>query len=191
MAVGLSGGAPVRVTNTQVEHSERPGAWSPDGAWFTYWDLVGTVTSVNRVRTTGQATPAVLVPRIDRVGNAVPAWSPTGEWILHNSNGWRLMSPDGKTERDLTLKADVCALARDAAVLYCARTEGVGGVFFSRPVAGGPDRVIAKLGPSQVPATQLVTSLRMTLTPDGQHLTFSAVKRESNLWLLGSIAATR
>jgi len=31
--------------------------------------------------------------------------------MLHNGNGWRLMSPDGKTERELTLQADVCALS--------------------------------------------------------------------------------
>jgi len=31
----------------------------------------------------------------------------------------------------------------------------------------------------------------MTLTPDGQRLTCSAVKRETNLWLLGGIAEMR
>ena len=185
----VSGGAPVRVTNGE-ETVGYAGAWSPDGAWFAYWDF-GRTHSLNRVRTTGQAKPEVLVPKVDSQGGTVPAWSPTGEWILYNNDGWRLLSPDGKTERDLALKARVCAFSRDAAQLYCVRQEGVGAVLFSRLVAGGPEHVIAKLASNQVPASQLRPALKMTLTPDGQHVTFSAVKTESNLWLLSGIGPAR
>jgi Tol biopolymer transport system component len=183
----LSGGAPVRATNTSVQHEEYPGSWSPDGVWFVYWDE--TSASLNRIRTTGQVTPEVLVPHIGSRGSAVPVWSPTGEWILHNRDGWRLQSSDGKTERDLGLKARVCAFSRDGAQLHCVRTEGPRGVLFARPVAGGPERVIARLAPSQVPSTEVGPALRMTLTPDGQSLTFSAAKTESGLWLLEGIGA--
>ena len=186
----VSGGAPVRVTNAEANMGYA-GAWSPDGAWFAYWDLVPGTNSLNRVRTTGQAKPEVLVPKVDGRGLTVPAWSPTGEWILYNNDGWRLLSPDGKTERDLVLKADVCAFSRDAAQLYCIRWESPRGVLFSRLVAGGPERVIAKLASNQFPGSSLGPSLKLTLTPDGQHVTFSAAKGESNLWLLGGIGPPR
>ena len=189
----LSGGAPVRVTNADRSGQESGGGWSPDGTWFVYWEFIGTGVALKRVRTNGQSVPEVLVPRIEEsaVGRALPVWSPAGDWILHDNNGWRLLSPDGKSERDLALRALVCTFSRDAAQLYCVRTEGTGGVLFSRAVAGGPERIIARLSSSQVPSSQLNPALKMTFTPDGKSLTFSALKRESSLWLLDGLEVRR
>jgi hypothetical protein len=138
---------------------------------------------VRRVRTTGQATPEVLVRRPTLEGG-LPVWSPNDDWILHNAGGWHLVSPDGKTERALSLQADVCAFSRNGLALYCVRNEGLGGILFSRPVADGPERVIAKLSPNSKPATQLNPGPKMTLTPDGEYVTYSVRKREANLWLM-------
>lgn len=82
-------------------------------------------------------------------------------------------------------------LSRDGVQLYCVRGAGLGAVLFSRLVAGGPERVIAKLASNQFPGSSLGPSLKLTLTPDGQHVTFSAAKGESNLWLLGGIGPPR
>ncbi len=185
----LSGGAPVRATNADATHLERPGGWSPDGAWLVYWDQADGKISLEKIRTTGQATPEVLKSGIAGAtrGLAPPVWSPAGDWILHNDNGWRLLTPDGKTERDLALNASVCAFSRDGAQLYCVRIENTQAVLFSRAVSGGAEHTIARLAPSQVPAAPLNPSVRLTLAPDGQHLTFSAVKAESNLWLLNGL----
>jgi len=182
----IGGGAPVRVTSGD-ERGGFAGSWSPDGVWFAYWAVAGSAGSLNRVRTTGQAKPEVVVARVTARGLTVPIWSPTGDWILYNDNGWRLVSPDGKTSRDLALKATVCAFSRDAVQLYCVRGEVQGGVLFSRPVAGGQEHAITRLSSNQVPTSDLNPSLKMTFTPDGQHLTFSARKAESNLWLLSGM----
>jgi len=189
----VGGGAPVRVTNT-AQAVEFPGGWSPDGAWFVYWTYSANGTSVAKVRTTGNAALEILLPNIDpdeRGSAATPLWSPAGDWILHNNYGWRLLSPDGKTARDLGIKASVCTLSRDAADLYCVRSEGSGATLLSRRVTGGPERVITRLAANQVPDSQLNPSLRLTWTPDGRHLTFSAARRGSSLWLLEGIGAAQ
>ena len=103
--------------------------------------------------------------------------------ILHNNSGWRLLSPDGKTARDLGIKASVCTLSRDAADLYCVRSDGSGATLVSRRVTGGPERVVTRLAANQVPDSRLNPSLKLTWTPDGRHLTFSAARRGSSLWL--------
>jgi Tol biopolymer transport system component len=183
----VSGGVPVRVTDGPAEQVDFSGAWSPDGEWFVF----RSGETLNRVRTTGQAKPDVVVPVVPRSAG-VPVWSPTGQWILYSAQaGWRLVSPDGKTERDLALQASVCGFSRNGTELYCAREASLGGVLFSRPVAGGPDRMIATLQPSQLPAAIRNPSLRITLTPDGQHVTFSVRSIESNLWLLEGIGPKR
>jgi hypothetical protein len=158
-----------------------------------YWSVAGPTIAVNRVRTTGQAPPKELASKYDSdaAGNAPPAWSPTAEWILYDKNGWRLVSPDGKTERDLAIQARVCGFSRDGAALSCVRLEGTRATLFSRSLAGGPEHVIATLAPNQVPASSLTPALRLTLTPDGRHVTFSASSRSSSLWLLNGIGAPR
>jgi hypothetical protein len=188
----LSGGAPVRVTNADSAVSEAPGAWSPDGAWVVYWHTEGTATAVRRVRTSGQASPETVAPPVERFGlpPSPPSWSPNGDWILYWNKGWRLVSPDGRQQRDLALAANVCAFSRDAAQLYCVRPDGTQGVLFARAVAGGSERVMARLSVSQLPSPSLAPTTRLTLTPDGQHLTYSAVKRESGLWLLNGLTPT-
>ncbi len=191
----VSGGAPVRVTTAAARGEEAPGAWSPDGAWFVYWDRKPGAVSLNRVRTTGRAQPEILIPKVTPTGSAVPVWSPSGDWILHDNGGWRLLSPDGKTERDLDLRASVCTFSRDGSTLFCFRQElsqasagARGGVLFSRAPGGGPEHVIARLTSTEAPRTQLTPALRMTVAPDGRSLTFSAIRFESSLWLLGGIA---
>jgi Tol biopolymer transport system component len=194
----INGGAPVRVTTAQEEESgESPGAWSPDGAWFVYLDRVRGEVSIRRVRTSGQAKPEVVVPKVTPTSPMVPVWSPSGDGILYiyESNGWRLSSADGKTERDLGLKAAVCAFSRDGSTVYCFRREGLQspspGILFSRALTGGPERVIARLASNESPLSQLNPALRMTLAPDGRSLTFSAMKSDSSLWMLEGLGPSR
>jgi Tol biopolymer transport system component len=181
----VSGGAPVRLTSPD-DTEGLAGTWSPDGAWFAYWHTAARTLSLARVRTTGQTAPEILVRNVEPE-NSVPVWSPTGEWILYDNNGWRLRSPETTAERDLALKADVCTFSRDATQLYCVRRAGQGSVLFSRLLAGGSERAITRLASHQAPNSLLQPSLKMTLTPDGQHVTFSARQTESNLWLLSGI----
>lgn len=179
----LSGGSPVRVVS-DPKGSSYSGSWSPDGAWFVYWNILDCKNSLQKVKTTGQATPEVVKADIKRTGGWVPVWSPTGDWILTAADGVKLISPDGKTERQLSsAPATVCAFSRDGATVYCIRS----GKLVSMPVAGGAEKDIAPIAPANTPASLLTPSLRMTLTPDGKSLTYSIVKTTQNLWMLSGI----
>jgi hypothetical protein len=185
--LALSGGSPVRVTDAR-DDLEFAGAWSPDGAWCAYYTRSRKLC---RVRTTGHATPEVLASGITTNVLTVPVWSPTGEWILYDHDGWHLVSPDGRRDRDLAFRAQVCAFSRDGSQLYGIQRQGRRFQLVSRLTAGDPERVVASLDPDQIPASHATPSLKMTLTPDGRCLTFSARKNESNLWLLNGIRPRR
>src|SRR5580658_10241433 len=73
------------------------------GGRIVYGQFRNGFVSVMVVRTTGEATPAVLC---EKAGLPLPEWSPDGQWIKfidardsHTGAGWTLMSPDGKTLR--------------------------------------------------------------------------------------------
>ncbi len=179
----ISGGSPVELVK-DGKGTENPGAWSPDGVWFAFWVTLDGKSDLYKVKTSGQAIPELLTPNVKRTGNWVPAWSPTGEWILHSDGGVKLISPDGKTERQLSDKtATVCAFSRDGATVYCIREAD----FISIPTAGGPEKRIGSIPVANRPATNLIPSLRMTLTPDGKSFTYSILKQSSNLWMLSGI----
>jgi WD40 repeat protein len=179
----ISGGSPVELVK-DGKGTEHAGAWSPDGVWFAFWVTLDGKTDLYKVKTSGQAIPELVKANISRTGNWVSAWSPTGEWILHSDAGVKLISTDGKTERQLSDKtATVCAFSRDGATVYCIRD----GDFISIPTAGGPEKHIGSIPVANRPSTNVTPSLRMTLTPDGKSFTYSILKQSSNLWMLSGI----
>ncbi len=115
----LSGGAPVRLTNTGAEISgEYGGSWSPDGSRFVYWQLKAGKGSLMMVKTSGTAAPVVLKEGVEN--GAPPAWSPAGDWITYRDDkGWNLISPDGKTAKSLgKIETPYLAFSRDGKLLY-------------------------------------------------------------------------
>jgi Tol biopolymer transport system component/DNA-binding winged helix-turn-helix (wHTH) protein len=186
----VAGGAPVRV-DTHEADQEQPGSWSPDGAWIAALRFYGGKTDLYKIKTTGHAQPELLQEGLRRSGSGImPAWSPTGEWILNDDGGPKLISPDGKITRELKLgKVLICGFSRDGALLYCMRQERINapGELFSVPVAGGPEKIIGSFAPEYRPQPQMAPSLRLTLTPDGKSLTYSIRKTTSNLWMMDGI----
>jgi Tol biopolymer transport system component len=184
----VAGGAPARLTTLDYE-GPRTGSWSPDGRWYAYTAPAGDGNSfaLKKVRTTGRAEPEIL--RAGVVPNAlwVPVWSPDGNWILYQDDGAKLISPDGKTTRDLG-QAGLCAFARSADRLYCLRRPQRDGSrhLVSIDLEGGDERAIGTVPVENVPVTSAVfgPSLRLTLTPDGDSVTYSVLKGSSNLWLI-------
>jgi Tol biopolymer transport system component len=178
----VAGGSPVRLVKSDTDRGAA-GSWSPDGSWFVYWGYKGGQTSLNKIKTTGQAESEVLKANVKVEGNWVPVWSPAGDWILYEDGGVKLISPDGKTTRDLASKsAWAYAFSRDGKRLYGIRQVAGRAELFSMSVAGGAEKTIGSLG--QSPWNPLEPSLRLTLTPDGKSVTYSTDKGTSNLWLM-------
>ena len=157
----VAGGAPVRLTKDDTEQPFS-GSWSPDGNWFAYIAVREGKVSLKKVKTSGQAQPEVLKAGVGKRGVDVPAapvWSPAGDWILYADAGSKLISPDGKTERDLKFTVDVlCTFSSNGALLYCGRFEqGAAGRFqvFSATLEGKLERMIGSLGPEFTPDNSL------------------------------------
>ena len=183
----VAGGAPVRLVKA-IADSDDAGSWSPDGNWFVYLHITQAgKTSLNKVKTTGQAEPDVVKADVNRTGEWVPVWSPSGEWILHDDGGVKLISPDGKTTRDVSSKSALAyAFSTDGKTIYGIRQ--VAGEdrlnLFSVSVAGGAEKTIGSLGSEYRPASNLSPALRLSLSPDGKSVTYSTLKWTSNLWLM-------
>lgn len=167
-----------------------PGSWSPDGGWIAFLKFLNGKADLYKVKTTGQAQPELLKAGVKRSGNgSVPAWSPTGEWILSEDNGLRLFSPDGKAARALGSRNTMaCGFSRDGALVYCIRQERKSdpGVFFSLPVTGGPEKVIGPVAPENKPLFGSF-SLGLSLEPDGKSFSYTIRKTTANLWMMDGI----
>jgi Tol biopolymer transport system component len=188
----VAGGAPVRLLKSSADFAHA-GSWSPDGNWFVYWHIKPEGGfSLNKVKTTGEAQPEVLKASMERTENWVPLWSPAGEWILHDDGGAKLISPDGKTTRDLSSKTAVAyAFSANGQTIYgirqVAATDRL--ELFSIGVAGGAEKTIGSLGREYLPVSAYVPTQRLTLTPDGKSITYSTAKTTSNLWLMEGLDA--
>jgi Tol biopolymer transport system component len=187
----VAGGPPVRLLKSTAESLNYPGFWSPDGNWYVYWSDRQGRCSLNKVKTTGQAEPDVLKADVKRTAAWVPVWSPSGEWILHSDGSVKLISPDGKTTRDVpTTGAVACAFSADGRTIYGIRPAAADRArveLFSMSVAGGTAKTIGMLAREHRPAAVVTPALRLSLTPDGKSLTYSTVRNTSNLWLMDGL----
>ena len=184
-----SGGSPVQLLESNGPQGGYGGSWSPDGNWFVFWLSEEGKESLYKVKTTGQAEPELLKSDVKR-GLWLPVWSPTGEWILHSDDGVKLISPDGKTTRDISAtNATAYTFSADGKTIYGIRQAAAGDRLdlFSVSVNGGPEKVIGSLGLEYLPVSLLNPGLRLSLTPDGKSITYGIVKRTSNLWLMDGL----
>ena len=180
----IAGGTPIQLTNDDA--AEFPGSWSPDGAYFAYYALRDGKVSLMKVKTTGQATPVLLRPG----GNSfVPAWSPTGDWIVHGSE---LVSPDGKTTKALGDPRTPCyVFSQDGRLLYGLRLENDRQVLYSIEIATGAEKVIGTLADGFTPGSNLSPSIRFSLSPDGKSFAYGSGTFTTNLWMLEGFAKTK
>jgi Tol biopolymer transport system component len=186
----VTGGAPVRVVRGDTK-AEYPGSWSPDGNSYAYGSLgeqPGTA-ALHKVRTTGEAAFEVIQPAFRPVEGWLPVWSPTGDWILYPSGRLTLTSIDGTMVRDLGENA-LCTFARDGQRLFCLRNPEADGSrrLVSMNLEGADERTIGTVPAELTPASQLVPSLRLSLTPDGRSVTYSISKPAMTLWLMEGLS---
>jgi len=184
----VAGGPPVRVVKSAGD--DLPGSWSPDGNWYVYPHAHDGVESLNKVKTTGGAEPEVLKSNVQRVAEWVPIWSPTNDWVLFADGSVKLISPDGKTTRDVSPTSVLAyAFSADGRTLYgLSQRVALGPVeLISMSVTGGPERTIGSLTHEYRPGASFIPTLRLSLTPDGKSVTFSMSRTTSSLWLMDGL----
>jgi TolB protein len=181
----VSGGPPVRLTNTQ-DAVERIGSWSPDGNSILYWHYRNGSTALMIVKTTGEATPVVLR---EHVGGTLPTWSPDGQWIAFADSlqapGWSIISPDGKTVRSLGEPATVqMTFSADSKKLYGIRVEAGRATLYSLDIATNEKKTTGEINRDFIPASYSNPGLRLSLSPDGKTILYPAIRRSASLWML-------
>ena len=144
----LTGGSPVRLVKGSAER-ERPGSWSPDGNWFVYRHTEDGRDSLNKVKRRGK--PSRKFDGRHQAAGALwlPVWSPTGDWILYPEAGAaKLISPDGKTTRDVPRRARLPTRFRATAkTIYGIRQVAADRLEFLENVTEGTE-VRKRSGPS-------------------------------------------
>jgi serine/threonine protein kinase len=180
---GVSGGQPTRVTNSLAD-IEFPGSLSPDGKQLAYIVINGNKAHLMLVKTTGQATPSRLK---EGTTNNLPQWSPTGEWItFSDSNGWNLISPDGKTLRSLgKLNGRHLAFSLDGKKLYGIHAEKEQEYLYSVDLSTPANTIknIADIGKDYAPTSNLNPGHRLSLSPDGTSVIYTIGSFKSVIWL--------
>jgi Tol biopolymer transport system component len=183
----VAGGEPVPLTNDRAA-GECPGSWSLDGSWFAYVQVVGGKLNLQKVKTSGQATPILVKAEVEYNNDSVPVWSPDGEWILL---GESLYSSDGKTVRSLgEHHSEGYAFSRDGKRVYGLRPAG-GETLFAVDVATGAETAIGAVGKEYQPGASLNPAMRFTLSPDGKSIAYAVGKFHDNLWMLEGFAVNR
>ncbi|HUI57639.1 MAG TPA: protein kinase [Bryobacteraceae bacterium] len=182
----VAGGAPVPLTNDATS-AEYPGSWSLDGSWFTYVMIRDGRLNLMKVKTGGQAAPVLVKAGLVYDNNAVPAFSPDGQWIVL---GESLFSADGQTVRPLgDHHSEGYVFSPDGKAVYGIRDERGHVPLFSVDVATGAEKIIGDVGRNSVPASSLNPAIRLSLAPDGKSLAYSTITEKDNLWLLEGFAA--
>jgi Tol biopolymer transport system component len=184
----VSGGPPVRLV--KGAGTDDVGSWSPDGNWYVYRHQEEGRESLIKVKTTGGAEPQVLKADVKRSGAWAPGWSPANDWILFGDNGVKLISPDGKTTREVSpTSALAYAFSADGRTIYGLRQPVFSGRvdLFSMAVTGGSEKAIGFLARDYVPAASNNPALRLSLAPDGKSLTYSIARSTTSLWLMDGL----
>lgn len=183
----VNGGPPVQLTNTP-DPREFGGTFSPDGNQFVFVRTDSDATRLMLVKTSGNATPAVLKEHIR--GSYLPDWSPSGEWITYrDKNGWWLISPDGKTSKSLgKIETPYLVFSKDSKLLYGIQTGDAEdnpqrATLFSLDAVTLKQKVIRELGKDLAPSSP-DTRIRFGMASDGKSFVYATAYYREDLWML-------
>jgi Tol biopolymer transport system component len=156
------------------------------GKSFTYFRELNGRDDMMIVKTTGEAKPVLLRPNI---GNALPQWSPDGQWIKffdhEGGKGWTLISTDGKTERALGLSDAIeMTFSSDSSRLFGIQPEQGRARLFSLDLATMKAKTIGELARDFVPRSSVRPGMRLSLAPDGKSILYPVYRISGSLWML-------
>jgi serine/threonine protein kinase/Tol biopolymer transport system component len=190
----LSGGQPVRLTNTDPSISEAYASWSPDGSRVVFLSYMAGKSALMIAKGSGNAQPVVIKnngPSVVEVAQGAPEWSPTGEWITYRDlHGWNLISPDGKRSIALgKIPSDYLAFSKDGKLLYGLDTGNTSirrgrVILFSLDPISSKKKVIKDLGVEFEPNNHWTYGIRFSLAPDGKSFVYGTGREREDLWLL-------
>lgn len=180
----VSGGPSVRLTDV-ANPTEYGGSWSPDGRRFAFITIQNANAALAIVKTSGDAAPVIL----DHDISGIPEWSPDGQWISFPgrkaAGNWTLLSPDGKLSRAYSAPGTVAmTFSADSKLLYGIRTDREHRYLYSYDPAARREKVIGDIGQDFTPRSYLNPGIRLSLSPDGQHILFPTYRSSGSLWML-------
>jgi hypothetical protein len=177
----VTGGRPAPLDTESTD--QHAASWSPDGKRIAYRRLHEGKFELATIAL-GGGTPQ----RLGETGSGghmrggVTDWSPTGEWICHDSPaGLELVSPDGKRRRLLSRTPfPMFVFSSDGrAVLLLRRSARRRWELAALSVADGAERSVMEL-----PAPAGVTLSDMTRHPDGKRLLITIATPRQDIWLM-------
>jgi len=141
-----------------------------------------------KVRVGYQDKPQILMPIDTSVIQAIPEWSPRGDWIaIGMAKGTMLISPDG-TKQKLTHSPSFsgCGWSKDGTILYGQDTTAR--KLYAYNVDTGVEKGLADLPPGVQLKSVWNPGVRLSLSYDGKSLTGTTVDISGDLWLLSNFA---
>ena len=161
-------------------------SWSPDGNWFVYWLYSRGPAITEQSEDHGAGGTRSVESGREASRSLGARWSPSGDWIFYSDRGEVDFARWQDAARSFRERVAFYAFSADGQTIYGIRQVAAAGrlELFSMSIAGGTEKRSAP-GPEYLPAGS--PALRLTLTPDGKSLTYSTVKRTSNLWLMDGL----
>jgi len=183
----LSGDTPSRLWNDPAQQ-QRGAAWSPDGAWITFYGVRDGRNAIYKARVGGNTAPDLVTYTTEP---QPVRWSPDGAWIAYRDAQLRLVSPDGKQKRVVSeRKWETYGWSKDGTALYgIAVDERRHHILARIDVAAARETKIADYGLTggAVDFGYLLADFPyrgFSLHPDGKSFLTSIYRAKSQIYLL-------
>ena len=174
----VSGGSPSPLGETEGDHFGA--SCSPDGKWIAYVLQKDDRPVMRKIHVGAGERPVEMGDYGCR-----PAWSPTGEWILcpltpNMQPRTVLLSPDGKTSRDLPLIARPATWSHDGKSIYGIQSANLVRVDWQT----GATAIVQQLPRTFRFHSRSGSGRPFSLSPDGKSLAGTVARSEGDIWIL-------
>jgi eukaryotic-like serine/threonine-protein kinase len=153
--------------------------WSPDGSSLAFIEVIGSKVRLMRVPASGGAAVAIS----DDASRSFfrIRWSPDGRWIAGSApDEVRIITPDGKDERQLTDDIETGDFSRDGKTYYAVRRNpNRHWTLVPIDVASGNEKP-----PVTLPISGSVYIGNMSMNPDGKRFAVHVNQLKYDIWMI-------